>query len=189
MTRAVEVREFAVALELREARGGFRHLEGRAVPYDTWEDVGEFMERHRHGSFKRSLSRPGPALPLLVNHDPDRVIGHAAKWTHPPDGLAGTWTLNDSDEAQRVAQLIADEDMLGLSIGFADIEEPDTERGEDGRMYVTRKCSRLVEVSVTPIPAYVDAQVTMIRTAFVAPPRPELDVDRWWRILEGLRSS
>jgi hypothetical protein len=53
---------------------------------------------------------------------------------------------------------------------------------------VTRLESRLVEVSVTPTPAFADAQVTMVRTRAVRPHRPELMVNTWRRELERLRS-
>jgi hypothetical protein len=43
-------------------------------------------------------------------------------------------------------------------------------------------------VSLTPTPAFENAEVTMVRSAWRPPPKPERDVDRWRRIADQLRS-
>jgi hypothetical protein len=88
-------------------------------------------------------------------------------------------------------------DLLGLSIGFQDVRQPDwlipehfdPDLGPEGKARVTRIESRLVEVSMTPTPAYVDAGVTMVRTRAKPPAPRERDVDAWRRLVEGLRST
>jgi hypothetical protein len=150
----------------------YQYLEGRAVPYDTWADVGWFMEQHMFGSFERSTKGgSGVKLPLLLFHDNRKwPAGHAEKWTQESDGLHGTWRLNDTPEAQQAARLADNGDLVGLSIGFAPIRSkwemsddwaPDL--GPDHMDRVTRLESRLVEVSMTPTPAFADANVTLVR--------------------------
>ena len=56
---ATEVREVTTQMELREVQAvgrPYQYLEGQAVPYDTWADLGWFLESHRAGSFKRSTN-------------------------------------------------------------------------------------------------------------------------------------
>ena len=132
-----ETRIYESPMQLRDTQlvgKPYKYLEGRAVPYDTWADIGWFLEQHRHGSFKRSTngSRSDPKIPLLLFHDNRSFpIGHAESWTHPDDGLHGVWKLNDSAEAQRAAGMADDGDLVGLSIGFQDVTRPEWEWPKD----------------------------------------------------------
>lgn len=197
-----EARAYPVTLELRDvqavgAGGRYNFLEGLAVPYDTWADIGWFMEQHAAGSFKRSTTgRSGTRLPLLLFHDNRKwPVGHAEKWSHD-GGLRGVWRLNDSSDAQTAAKMAEDGDLVGMSIGFADAAAPewefprefDPDLGPDHKARVTRVESRLLEVSLTPTPAFADAGVTMVRTRAACPPPPPRQVDRWRELLEELKS-
>jgi len=188
--------------ELRDTQAvgrPYKYLEGRAVPYDTWATVrtefGAFREQHRFGSFKKTTRHAN--LPLLLFHENRKFpIGHAESWTHPDDGLHGVWKLNDTADAQQAAKLADNGDLRGLSIGFTDAvdpmwEDPDP-REDENLARVTRIESRLHEVSVTPTPAFEEAEIVMVRSAWRPPPvlrDPSYDPDHWWRILEGLRSG
>jgi hypothetical protein len=205
-----ELRDFSAVLRLRDVQAvgrPYKYLEGRAVPYDEWAPVrtqfGGFLERHQHGSFKRSTSPARPAgqrLPLLLFHDNrslSALIGHAESWAHPADGLHGVWKLNESAEAQEAARKAEAGDLVGLSIGFNDAGSPAWEDGDpfsddpDELPRVTRLESRLIEVSMTPTPAFAAAEVTMVRSAWrppTPPTPPPREVDRWRAIADGLRS-
>jgi phage head maturation protease len=50
-----------------------------------------------------------------------------------------------------------------------------------------RQESRLLEVSLTPTPAFASAEITMVRTAERPRPRGESKLDGWRRELERLR--
>jgi hypothetical protein len=196
MPSEMEHRVFATTVALRDvattARGPYRFLEGMAVPYDQWVDIYEWMaERHAVDSFKRSTNGgAGHHAPLLLFHDNRQFpIGHAESWRHGADGMVGVWKLNGTDNAQQAAELAANGDLTGLSVGFQDAVTPDIEEDAAGKLWVTRMESRLLEVSVTPTPAFADAAVTMVRTATRRPPPPALEVDRWREIVEGLRSG
>ena len=169
------------------------------MPYDTWANVGWFLEQHRAGSFKRSTNgRSGAKLPLLLFHDNRSMpIGHAETWHHRADGMHGVWKLNDSAPAQEAARMAEAGDLLGLSIGFQDVGTPewdfpaglDYDAGPDTMPRVTRTESRLLEVSMTPTPAFVDAEVTMVRTRAQRPEPPELEVDHWRGCSKGYAPS
>jgi HK97 family phage prohead protease len=192
------------ATEIREVQAvgrPYKYLEGRAVPYDIWADIGWFMEAHAAGSFKRSTGRQ-PGLPLLLFHDSRSwPAGHAEKWRHDDSGLYGTWKLNDTPEAQLAAKMAEAGDLTGMSIGFMPIRsEPhrvaddwDPDAGPDTKDWIRRLESRLLEVSLTPTPAFEDATVTMVRTAYdyearARQPRATPRLDHWRAVLEELHS-
>ena len=198
MPEIPEERGFAVALELRDAQavgaaGRYKFLEGVAVPYDTWADIGPFVEQHAAGSFSRSTKGAGKNLPLLLFHDNRKwPVGHAERWSHDR-GLAGVWRLNDTDDAQTAAQLAEAGDLRGLSIGFAPIQSQwdprsqsdwNPDLGPDHKDRVTRIESRLLEVSLTPTPAFADAQVSLVRTAYTRDGRAEIAA--WMQVRDRL---
>ena len=203
-----EARRYATTLELRDvqtvgAGPTARYLEGVAVPFDTWADIGWFMESHAADSFKRSTAgNKGARLPLLLFHDNRTFpIGHAESWDHD-DALRGVWKLNDSPEAHRAADAADAGDLVGLSIGFAPIrsdwtyvDEWNPELGPDHKDRVTRIESRLLEVSMTPTPAFADAAVEVVRTSFDIAQRSAMargnarrEVDAWRDVVAELRS-
>jgi hypothetical protein len=208
MTTAEETRTYGVRLELRDVqaigKAPYKYLEGRAVPYDVFETISWFREQHAQDSFKQSTKGgSGTRLPLLLFHDNRSFpIGHAEKWTHD-DGLNGVWQLNDSPEAQRAATMAEAGDLVGMSVGFQPIrsawdfvEDWAPELGPEHMDRVTRLESRLVEVSLTPTPAFQDAEVLVVRSALGhgmradgAPVPRKSDVEAWREVVDGLRSG
>jgi HK97 family phage prohead protease len=202
VTDPPERRLFATTVQLRDVdvagKGPFTHLEGRAVPYDTWADIGWFLEQHTKDSFEQSTSAgTGKGLPLLLFHD-NRTwpIGLSESWTHPADGMHGVWRLNDLPEAQQAAQLARSGELGWMSIGFSPIrsaweyvDDWNPDLGPEHKDRVTRLESRLLEVSLTPTPAFADAQVTLVRSAerrrTQSARRSELDA--WKREVDRLR--
>ena len=90
----------------------------------------------------------------------------AEAWQDEPRGLLGRFRLSDSDTAQEAAHVVRDGFMTGMSVGcelhdvtwtFAKDWNPD--RGPDHMDHVTIHRARLVEVSLTPTPAFAQAQV------------------------------
>jgi HK97 family phage prohead protease len=146
----------------------FHHLQGRAVPYNVYADVGLFLERHHRDSLTDSLARTW-RLPLLAFHQNTGMpLGVAEEWETRSDGLWGRWKIGTSAVAQEAASW-AREGGLALSIGFQAIrseweftEQFDPLRGPDFMDRVTRLESRLLEVSLTPTPAFVDAIVDQV---------------------------
>lgn len=209
--RAREARLMTAGLVLREAQkvgvGRAAHyLEGRAVPYDEWADIGYYLERHAGGSFAQSTKAgSGKGLPLLLFHDNRSFpIGRAEGWAHDGGGLDGVWKLSESDEAQRAAIAADAGELTGLSVGFSPIrsaweyvDDWNPDLGPDHMDRVERLESRLLEVSLTPTPAFVDAAVTAVRTEWTvearqaaahAGDRPRA-VDTWRLEVERLRSA
>lgn len=196
--------------ELRESQvvgRPYRYLEGRAVPYGLAGDIGWYVETHAAGSLKKSTRQQAKNAPLLLGHDNRdirQIAGHAVEWRHEDDGAYGVWQLNDSPFAQQAAGLVDAGDLNGLSIGFQpilsnweilDFDEWDPDLGPDHKDRVTRVESRLLEVSLTPTPAFAEALVTNIRqaTAYTRAARlevfGELEVDRWRALADRVRAG
>lgn len=172
-TVAPESRVQPLQLRLEDAQvvGGVRkYLEGRAVPYNTPTDIGWFTETFRPGAFAKSIRESAKNLPLLLFHDAkslDAIIGQAEQWTEAADGLWGKWALSTEDHAQRAARM-AEEGLLGfLSVGFMPMQSLTTYDDND-RATVERVEARLLEVSLTPTPAFQAATVSKVRSAEIS---------------------
>ena len=91
--------------------------------------------------------------------------------------------------------------LTGLSIGFAPIEkrtdqggrvvDPNNEVEIDdlGVMSVTRREARLLEVSLTPTPAYAGAKVALVRSRRAqvdGTPRRSAEIEAWRHYLDSL---
>lgn len=201
---ASEVRTYA-ALHIRaekNAAGQWQSITGRAVPYREWANVGWYAESWEPGALAKSIQESARALPLLAFHNAQTwPIGAAEDWTENRDGLDGKWGLADTVEAQRAAELAAGGFLTGLSIGFVPIraswlmaEEWDPDRGLDYMDRCTREEARLVEVSMTPTPAFAGAMVDLVRSA-ERPNRPgragrgSREVAAWRSYVDKIRGA
>lgn len=163
---APEVRTFT-GVELRDvtADAGSRFLEGRAAPYGVWSDVGWYMERLQKGCFAKSIREAARKLPLLLWHDSRTFpVGVSERWTENDDGLDVVWRMDTADIAQEAARMAGDGMLTGLSVGFLGISADRTFDEDAGISYVTRTEARLMEVSLTPTPAYAGAKVSLVRS-------------------------
>jgi HK97 family phage prohead protease len=179
-----ETRYAETRLELRDSEvigKPYKYLHGRAVPYETWADIGWFLEQFAAGSFRQSTSTGGKHAPLLLFHDNRAFpIGMLDSAKHAADGFDGVWKLNETAEAQRAAGHADAGELVGLSVGFAPIrsdwtyvEDWNPDLGADHKDRVVRIEARLIEVSLTPTPAYEDAGVSQVRTAWSVEARHE----------------
>lgn len=205
MNTDVEVRTYQERLatldqvEVDGRPGHFSAMQGRAVPYDEWATIGLFYrERHALNSFKRSTDGAAKGLPLLLFHDQRSFpVGVSLEWEHrsaDDPGVYGTWRIGESSEAQRAAAAAYDGELTGLSVGFLPERSEwehaadwDPDRGPDHMDKVTHVISRLVEVSLTPTPAFADAGVTLVRTAVRPRARAMSEADAWRRKVDALR--
>jgi HK97 family phage prohead protease len=180
------VTRYATSLATREspvAQTSARILEGLAVPYNTPTELAAgLVEVIAAGAFTEWI-RTHNSAPLLLFHDNRSLSAIIGRGTFREDaaGLWGLFTLRDTPAAQEAAQLATD-GVLSLSIGFqprASVEHMD----RLGNLTVTRTACRLLEVSLTPTPAYVDATVTAVRAHALARsvdvPTLDLDAARW----------
>lgn len=191
--RAPEVRTYA-ALQLRETQvsDSGLWLEGRAVPYGEWTDIGWFMEQFTRGAFEKSIKEAASGLPLLLWHDNRTFpIGVSDQWRESDAGLDGVWRLDQQDELAVEGARKAKEGMLtGMSIGFASMPERDDIEFDDNDLaWITRNEARLMEVSLTPTPAYSGAKVSLVRSRQKpgTPRRRSAELDAWKSYAESVK--
>jgi Caudovirus prohead protease. len=104
------------------------------------------------------MSRAADGLPLLWNHDSDRMIGAVSNIRLDEDRvLRGTLTLSRNTHGSEVLQDIHDGLLKTVSIGY---RIDDYTESTDGRVLVTRWTP--VEISMAPVPA--DASVGINRS-------------------------
>ena len=198
MTYIPERRVYEATMQMRDTQlvgKPYKYLEGRAVPYNVFADVGWYLEQHDAGSLVRTTKEAAKGLPLLLWHNNKTwPIGVSDSWDHQDDGLHGVWRLNSTNDAQQAAMLAESGDLGYLSIGFSPIQSRwefvddfNPELGPDHMDSVTRLESRLLEVSMTPTPAFATAEITLVRTAEQPRARSESKLDAWRRELEKLK--
>lgn len=207
MLRAPELRTYATALEVREleTNRALSELRGRAVPYGVETNVGWYLESFRRGAFSKSIKESAAQLPLLLWHDERTFpVGVASSWSDTEQGLDGVWRLDDSELAQRAARQARDGFLTGLSVGFQPlpngskwslVDDDDWDPQTGNVDSVERVAARLLEVSLTPTPAYAGAQVALVRSQDVPAhararwnrPQRHAELDRWRQVLDELR--
>ena len=181
---ATELRVHDAQLEVR-ADGRRKFMEGLAAPYGVWEPVSFYEELLEPSVFRKSTQERARKLPFMLFHDYQTLpIGHSVEWTHSEAGLRGRWLLEDSDRAQEAAELAASGSMTGLSVGFKPVKSVWDSEGEPPR--VRRVEGMLREVSLVPVAAYPDAEVTLVRTG-ERRRTPRVDAARkWWDALQSV---
>jgi HK97 family phage prohead protease len=161
------------ALEVRDAEQ--RIIAGPLIPYDTPTRIGGYTESFARNAFDGA----DPAeVPLLVSHQHAGLpIGRTLTLTDEPSALMGEWQLSETRDADEVLALARDQVPLGLSVGFAPLED----RWNSDRSRVVRVRARLGEVSIVGVPAYEDARVTSVRHAGDPARAPRLLIARLLR--------
>lgn len=176
----------------------FKTIYGRVVPYGQPENIaGMFYEEFAFGAFTESLAKVDGNIPLLPFHKSDMLpVGRAIGWEERSDGLYATFQVDGSPFAQTVAKSCRDEFITGLSVGFVPersawsyVANWDPDNGQLDS--VTRTKARLLEVSITPTPAYVSAMILAVE----AEPRSDqarsglAGIQHWMRQYERLHQA
>lgn len=172
--------------ELRDidVDAAFKRMRILAVPYGTWTNLGGMHERIDAHAPDKSIKEAARGLPLLLFHDNASFpIGRSARWTlDDPAALIGDWAIDSDDRSQEAARKARDGFLNGASIGFLPIRSGRVWNDEDGwddsvsreesYLQVTRHEIRLLEVSLTPTPAFAGAEVQLVRSLHRSEPLP-----------------
>lgn len=133
-----------------------RTITGLAVPYNTPTTIiPGFAEQVAPGAVDMA-ARPA----LFYRHG--EPIGRITQMEETPEGLVITARISDTTLGRDAATLAKDQAITALSIGFFECEYTDTTL-DDGTTLRTQTLIDLREVSLVPIPAYPDAQITKVR--------------------------
>jgi uncharacterized protein len=127
---------------------------GRAVPYGDSTEIGGVTE-----SFARDSFDPADVIgkPLAYRHD--QPVGIITNAENREDGLYIDFEIGNTTLGRDAATLARMGASKGLSVGFNPIESAWTKT----RDKVQHMKARLLEVSLTPYPAYAKAGVSDIR--------------------------
>lgn len=148
----MQIREYAAkAAALEDGRT----ITGLAVPYDTPTQLAPgFFEKIARGAVDLT-SKPA----LFYRHG--EPIGIVTEMTDTADGLEITARISDTVQGRDAATLAADGAITALSIGFFEREYTDSQ--DENGITRTQTSIDLREVSLVPIPAYDQAQITSVR--------------------------
>ena len=148
----MQIREYAARAAALE---GGRTITGLAVPYDTPTQLAPgFYEKIARGAVDLT-TRPA----LFYRHG--EPIGVVTDLVETDQGLEITARISDTRQGCDAATLAADGAITALSIGFFEREYVDSQ-DENGTTR-TQTSIDLREISLVPIPAYDQAQITSVR--------------------------
>lgn len=149
-------------MNIRSVETDQRLIIGIAVPYDETTYRVPGGERVKKGAFNRSIQHRGNKIPLAAAHDPRMVMGYSQEWEDTPEGLVGTFRVNDGDKGTQLLADVRDGYYPSMSVGF-EVTRDGISRAADGVTEVRE--AKLVEVSLCGIPAYEGATVLAVRSA------------------------
>jgi phage head maturation protease len=153
-----------------------RTIEVIAVPYDEPAPVeyrGELWnESFARGAFDGIERWPNP-IRANRDHDKRRTVGKIVDfWPSRQEGLVGSVRIARTELGDETL-VLADEDCLGASVGFAvDAKDQELNRVNRSRRI---KTAHLDHLAFVPDPAYVGAGVLSVRGAGVLTATPALD--------------
>jgi len=166
----IEIRSYAdfadEAHELRiEHDDNKAHLVGYAVRFNTLsEDLGGFRERIMPGALTKTI-QSGRDIRALVDHDHAKILGRTSAGTLELSvdemGLRFQVTLPDTQYARDTQSLVERGDIRGMSFGFLVPKGAERFITEGGARVRELLEIDLREITVTSIPAYPAASVTV----------------------------
>lgn len=155
------------------------HLEAILVPWETPakiygdpEEPEPYLEGWMRGAFDSQISSPAHvrSVALLPKHGSTEFYGFGEKIVDIEAGLYGRMRVLERDRVRAMVEAGID----SVSIEFQALQKRWRERHDGVRW---RDRAVLVNVALTPIPAYSDARVLAMREA-------QLDAEREARIAE-----
>lgn len=159
MAKEVIYRTFDLDIEVREAK---RQIEA-LIPYNSDAQIGSFTERFAPGAFARSARERGDRIPVLYQHQSDDPpVGSSVKLTDTRDGLLSVLSIAHTDRGDEVLSLAAGGHLSGISPGFQIPAGGDRWSTDGAERTITE--AKLIELSLTPFPAYTDARVLSVRS-------------------------
>ena len=158
------------APRVREANAdGTLTLEGMAVPYGEEVDYLGWRESFAANAFDPEKVA---GTPMLWSHQRDEPVGHITAATNTPEGLMVEAVIQPTTRGRDAITLLRSRSLRGLSVGF----EPTSMLEDAKERSVVYTSADLLELSLTPLPAYSGAAVTATRNR-EDHPMPDTTVD------------
>jgi len=161
-----------------------RNFRGYAAIFDApWNDgltvKHGYIERIARGAFRKALAAK-ENVPMLLGHDRNMVLGTTksgnVKISEEPKGLLVDAKLPDNGLGDYARSMIEAGDLQGMSVGMRLNQRADVERSRSGEgipVMTIRNARKLLDVSLTWEPAYLDTTVELRSQGFVALPLQE----------------
>lgn len=165
MEKQKEIRKFiATDLETRtEENSREKIISGYINKFNTRSQYMGFYEEVANGAFDKTLA-DGHNIYAMYNHNSDKILGStrsgSLKLNVDDVGLHFELRINPNiSYASDIAELVKSGDLEGCSFGFwvTDDEWTYTEDKVDLRII---KEVELIEVTITPFPAYLDSEAS-----------------------------
>lgn len=165
MEKQKEIRKFiATNLETRtEENSSEKIISGYINKFNTRSQYMGFYEEVANGAFDKTLA-DGHNIYAMYNHNSDKILGStrsgSLKLNVDNIGLHFELRINPNiSYANDIAELVKSGDLEGCSFGFwvTDDEWTYTEDKVDLRII---KEVELIEVTITPFPAYLDSEAS-----------------------------
>jgi uncharacterized protein len=149
------------------ADGNARRVSGHAVVFNRDSVWMGFTEQIAPGAFRNALARPETDPYLLLGHNPDAILGRSSAGTlqlrEDAHGLHFSADVVDTALGRDVVHLVRSGHLTGCSFGFTVAADEWEER--DGKPFRRiLEVGRLLEVTLTPFPAYPDTEARDSRT-------------------------
>lgn len=138
-------------------------IEGLAVPYGVWTDLGPFRERVAAGAFREYLGNPENDVVYNYGHDRNAIMGRRSSGTlqvrDDDEGVHVSLELPDTTMGRDLAVMVRRGDIRGHSIEFTTTQ--DEWRNEDGKDSRTVVRGGLPGVALVGNPAYSTTTAAM----------------------------
>ena len=139
-------------------------LAGYAAVFDSPADLGSFVEVVKPGAFTRSLQHASD-VQALYDHERRSILGRVSAGTlrlrEDERGLSFELDLPDTSVGRDLAVLVKRGDVSGCSFGFMVPEGGDAWLARAGKPMRELRNLNLVEITITPQPAYTDTTVAV----------------------------
>jgi HK97 family phage prohead protease len=174
-----------VPVEWKATDDGSGEVEGYAATFGNVDLQGDMILK---GAFKRTLDHWASAkgrIPLVDGHmaaDTERLLGSVASAKEDAVGLRFRAVFSEVQRAQDARRKAIEGHLTGVSIGWLpDPGVPDAITFQEGSQGIVRvlKAIRLLEISLTPIPANPEATLTAAKTAIGPHSTGTTDSGRW----------
>lgn len=164
MEKQKEIRKFiATDLETRTEEASEKIISGYINKFNTRSQYMGFYEEVANGAFNRTLS-DGHNIYAMYNHDSNMILGStrsgSLKLNVDDVGLHFELRINPNiSYANDLYELVRNGDIAGCSFGFYVLDDT-WSYTEDKIDLRTVKEVELIEVTITPFPAYLDSEAS-----------------------------
>lgn len=159
-----EIRQIIIdSMETRASENGAKVIEGYITKFNTKSQFIGFFEQVSPNAFDKTLA-DGHNIFAMYNHNDDKILGctNTGSLVLAIDNIGLRFSLSINSNityANDTYELVKSGDVDGCSFGFV-CNDSDWSTQSDGTDLRTLLDVELIEVTITPFPAYLDSNVS-----------------------------